>query len=147
MNIDRLYTLSQFVDLITDEEQNLELNIEYLHEINAVIAYNNFLKQPLKKEMFVNEIEKPHISQYQNEDGTNNIDGFDESYKTWKKSEKKVIFEDVEYKKQYNKGYQIHIDNLVISFIDLECSMPFRKTLRELAEENNGELKLKNVDI
>jgi len=69
MKIEKLYTLSQFVDYLDT------LNIKDFSEItmypitmtdmewtsacfHLTKKYNEFLKQPLKKEMFVNEIEK-----------------------------------------------------------------------------------------
>jgi len=49
MKINKLYTLSQFVDYtnktILNESKSLEL----------IVRYNEFLKQSLKKEMFENE--------------------------------------------------------------------------------------------
>ena len=53
MKIEKLYTLSQFVDLVQYSDGKEDI------PTLAIFDYNNFLKQPLKKEMFVNELEKP----------------------------------------------------------------------------------------
>lgn len=49
MQLTKLLTLSQFIDSIVDNGYNDSYNI------NKIIKYNNFLKQPLKKEMFVGD--------------------------------------------------------------------------------------------
>ena len=63
--------------------------------IILIFNYNKFLKQPLKKEMFVNEIEKPlfpNPNQIVNRDFMND---YDVKLKAWQEAEKKVIFENV----------------------------------------------------
>jgi hypothetical protein len=122
MKIDRLYTLSQFIDkLYYDGTINLET---FYYSIGK---YNEFLKQPLQKEMFVNEIEEPTLYHH-------NIDRkyYNNMLKVWQEAEKKVIFEDVDLKQ--------------ISF-EWETIKVLYPTLSDLAEAYSGKLKLKNIEI
>ena len=142
MKIDRLFTLSQFIDYLenfTEKEIIKILGLDQRcmsYEIesqlyNFVLSYNNFLKQPLRKEMFINEIEKPKISAYQNLDGTNDISQFDNDFEEWQEAEKKVIFEEIPVKHK-----------AMIS----ECIFQNCK-LEDVANYSNGQLELKNVEL
>ena len=54
MKIEKLYTLSQFIEHMETDKKRTDVE-----RLIRIFQYNAFLKQPLKKEMFVNEIEKP----------------------------------------------------------------------------------------
>ena len=53
MKIEKLYMISQFVTHMALSSCTVKQQWDYTEK------YNDFLKQPLKKEMFVNELEKP----------------------------------------------------------------------------------------
>lgn len=130
MKIERLYTLGQFVDLL--ENGNYSMNIDRSkYNLKAINWYNNFLKQPLNKNMFVNVMPKPTYSEDKISDG--------QATKSWKIEEKKVIFEDIEIR----VGEALIGDVIInLEFVDL-----IYPTLSDLAEATNGELKLKNVEL
>lgn len=126
MKIEKLYTLSQFVDLIREKER--DWNTKRLAALLNIYHYNDFLKQPLKKEMFVNELHFPIVEMYDN-----GID-FEKDVSLFKEAEKKVIFD---------LGFNIHFESInEFRYADVICD-----TLMELAEASEGELKLKNVEI
>jgi hypothetical protein len=157
MKIKKLYTLSQFIDYLesfTEKEIIKILGLDQRcmsYEIesqlyNFVLSYNNFLKQPLRKEMFINEIEKPKISAYQNLDGTNDISQFDNDFEEWQKVEKKVISDEVKLinKVLIWKSFEYKVlGGHFKSWDEIEQHM----TLEDLAEKTNGQLKLKNVEL
>lgn len=64
MKINKLYTLSQFVDLLQDSNYDIEPgDAEAFSDIVAerlglIYRYNNFLKKPIAREMFESENEK-----------------------------------------------------------------------------------------
>jgi len=128
MKIDKLYTLSQFVDYV---KQEISLSNRYL----LIEKYNDFLKQPLTKEMFVNEIEKPFEDdlKYQTvwlpdiNDFDTDYDAYNKDLKAWQEAEKKVIF---------------NIDELEFYNDDMS-----NLTMEDLAVYYDGELELKNVEI
>lgn len=145
MKIDKLYTLSQFVDYTH----------ELRHDVDDLILfawrYNDFLKQPLKKEMFVNELKEPigYIG-FGSEKAKDKV--------AWKKAEKKVIFdckkyilscETIEYDCGRVKiyGYDSTDDLLIVPNGGSGKWVGNMSTLSCLAEATNGELKLKNVEI
>jgi hypothetical protein len=131
MKIDRLYTLSQFVDLmysLPENECSTPLSLDLIH------YYNEFLKKPLKKEMFVNEITFSYAyGKYTYYDSEGNFS----TLKSWEVAEKKVIFENlVDYPKIIVlEDYSIPIESMG------------ELTLSDLAEKTNGQLKLKNVEL
>ena len=146
MKIEKLYTLSQFVDLVLkkQEESILPSNI-YL---GLIAGYNYFLKQPLSKEMF--------ISPY--DDGSIVPASLGEA----EKAEKKVIFDNFNYcdssTDYHNKGVKTnaifeHSGKICIITLpkyneyDSICVHYQIKTLHDLAEATKGELKLKNVEL
>ena len=137
MKITNLYTLSQFVDYLDSIQVALFMQWQYVKK------YNEFLKQPLTKEMFVNEIEKPKMSLILKEDHENHTNY--DRYKLWQEAEKKVIFEGRFSFKYYDDG-AIRIDLYDKVIIILQNG--FNKiTLGEIAEKTNGELKTKNIEL
>ena len=87
MKLTKGLTLSQFVDYI--KESNEDESAYHFSEIT--IDYNDFIKQPLKKEMFVNEIEKP-LAKDKDEHNSYNGLRYVEWVKAYREAEKKVIF-------------------------------------------------------
>jgi hypothetical protein len=144
MKLEKLITLSQFVD-------------KYCTQLANVRNYNNFLKQPLTKEMFVNPYEKPYVDNYK-------LDGvvtgtYQILLDKWQEAEKKVMFDC--YKNSDFRGsnrvtfdsedvyLDIEFDNFMcaISIINRDNERKEVKTYHDLAEATNGELTLKNVNI
>lgn len=121
MKIEKLYTLSQFVDMMAKRHHD-----EF---VGAVISYNVFLKQPLKKEMFVNEtrVEIPF------ETSTDKW--------LWQEAEKKVIFEGYIDKMMY------FVPSNGVSRQDTKYWLSNDLKLSDLAEATSGELELKNVEL
>lgn len=149
MKIEKLYTLSQFIDLVAshdkdskDDYYNNEIIIKeaygngYLvapYILDKIIQYNEFLKQKLTKEMFVNEFEKPekieHYLKY-GQFGSLLQSEYQECLK-WKEAEKKMI-----------------LGNNGIRYFALMCNYQEEgKTLHDLAERTNGQSKLKNIEL
>lgn len=153
MRIDRLYTLSQFVDYLNTEDAAYNFsdnNVNYMfdeHRWQCIEKYNKFLKQSLKKEMFVNEIEKPDESDYcdvegplyhgDHQTGSYDTEGYQRDLKVWQEAEKKMIFE-----KSYIDGRWLNIQGW-----DYELSKALTFDLNTIAEITNGQLKLKNCEI
>jgi hypothetical protein len=136
MKLDRLYTLSQFVD---KEHEELGWNTENVHK------YNTFLKQPLTKEMFVSSIEKPIQPENDSEKW---YEYFRILLPKYNGAQAKVIFDGWE---KDDQDFYIH-DNYVIDFDTYDYSyilftdVPDSfgiKTLHDLAEATRGKLKLK----
>lgn len=131
MKIERLYTLSQFIDLIENDE-----SLNYEDQSVLIFTYNDFLKQPLNKEMFVNDIKKPI------EESSLCVGGDrDQRWLKWYEAEKKVIFEG--FSKRMWDGGVLFDNDLLDIFIDISE----HKTLSHLADATNGELKLKNIEL
>lgn len=146
MKIDKLYTLSQFILMIRTK---IGQGLNYFEAVHLIFRYHDFLLQPLKKEMFVNEIEKP----IKNMGFWQSNEQYEEKFQAWQEAEKKVIFE------ESKRGWCE--DNLDVYEIgDLELCYNYHtkewhlgdeefliKNLSDLAEKTNGELKTKNLEI
>ena len=157
MKIKKLYTLSQFIDYLenfTEKEIIKILGLDQRcmsYEIesqlyNFVLSYNNFLKQPLRKEMFINEIEKPKISAYQNLDGTNDISQFDNDFEEWQEAEKKIMSDEVKLINQVLIWKSFEYKVLGGHFKSWD-EIGQHITLENLAEKTDGQLKIKNVEL
>lgn len=132
MKLEKLLTLSQFVDNIkqTKYELNSEVSIEtfFISNLGYIYRYDDFLNQPLKKEMFANDI--PVSIPFETSTDKD----------IWIEREKKVIFKDfstlhkggIACLKTENETYNIEISEW---------------TLYGLAQLTNGELELKNVEL
>ena len=97
MKIEKLYTLSQFVEYLYCEYDPEPGQFQTLEEhksecFDLTVNYMQFLKQPLKKEMFVNEIEKPESLKGFYETHPEGMKEEAEARKAWQEAEKKVIF-------------------------------------------------------
>lgn len=138
MKITNLYTLSQFVDYLDSIQVALFMQWQYVKK------YNDFLKQPLTKEMFVNEIEKPDKKEYGNFTShpylTEN-ELYELALETWQEAENKVIFEGASLR-LFGKTTMIDIDYLDVFIEENEF-----KNLHELAECYPGQLKTKNIEL
>lgn len=151
MKIEQGYTLSQFVDYATshnEEQWTCKEIIDFANSIDCYVGseiatkihdYNNFLKQPLSKEMFVNPVHDPM--------------GFGQIFEEWQEAEKKVIFEnsklgwceeglDVYEIDGFEIFYNHHTKKWFTSDEERELTC-----LGDLFEATKGQLKLKNVEL
>jgi hypothetical protein len=155
MEIKQGYTLSQmWKKIYSDKTLSLGEMVNYFNE------WDEFLDMPLKKEMFVNPIQKPKPVHFKDEHGIKDVCAFDEAYEKWQEAENKVIFDGwVAHDEDY---YVLHEKNpkrvLSIVFDDedvyltetndihtgLEISI---ETIGDLFQATGGELKIKNVRI
>ena len=149
MKIDKGYTREQFIDkLECDLDCNVILHNEEYDEIfmcHRIILYNDYLKQALNKEMFVNELKKPLKDNSSFHQGI-----YDSSFNEWKEAESKVIFKPIKHvikndnhififnnSELWTQDFEYwynEMDNLILNLGDL-----FGKT--------GGELELKNIDL
>ena len=163
MKIDRLYTLSQFVELVVKEISiktgiNLpgdinsgnvdEWSTMSLHALGDIRKYNNFLKQPLTKDMFVNDMKHPTLQYY-------DLMYYGCELDIWQEAEKKVIFKAMPTNKKdclniikdsvfsHFIGNKIYIENIHIN----SGRMLRVNTISELSEVTKGKLKLNNVEL
>ena len=159
MKIDRLMTLSQFVDYVKENKHQIS---EDLRNKNIRITrsniygwllcffykYNEFLKQSLKKEMFVNEIEKPKVFTELGilEQNIKEFVNIDSECEAWEEAEKKVIFEGLKYISNILYWTKNNKESKVLGghFAKIE---DIHMTLETLAEKTEGQLELKNVEI
>jgi hypothetical protein len=152
MKIEKLYTLSQFIDLCDDLYCKLEDSADVY--LSLIRNYNNFLKQPLKKEMFVNELNVVLKSDYGVDAPEFNTykypsECYEHDLLAFQEAEKKVIFEDVEYHNlQPSTAWNYYTVGGVKIIQDTNTSScVVNRTLNSLAEVTEGELKLKNINI
>lgn len=162
MKINKLYTLSQFVDLVTQSkdnhfcneevvshaEDNMETDLVVCAVAELIESYNNFLKQLIKKEMFVNRFKKP-LECYSSIGGSVER-AYYKKMEWWEESEKKVIFEDVEILPYSNQTvlFDIFVNKKFIARTRGDETWAFNNnTLSDLAEMTKGELTLRNVEI
>ena len=121
MKITKGYTLSQFVDKMYNL---IGINTEIVG-FDLICQYNDFLKQPLKKEMFVNELKMPCDMLF----GENPVKyKFEREF--FIEAEKKVIF----------KGYQnnpIDVKHILTCFSTIGS---FFENATEIIETQNIEL-------
>ena len=158
MKIKKLLTLSQFINYL--ESFTLDELIDnfglsrFEHEsivkfecYKLIIKYNEFLQQPLKKEMFVNRIRRLMES--------DDPVACELSYKEWQEAEEKVIFKG--WKQSNTFKYDILLDGVTrldfsnADFIQLTIhgkqNTILIRTLNGLAEKTNGELELNNIEL
>ncbi len=135
MKIEKGYTLSEFIDLIEEFHPIGEPDTgEYFQWL--VWNYNKFLKQPLRKEMFINEYDKP------NKKEATALKGKPSPFWTrWEESEKKVIF------KGYLDGDYYINNNIKYHFKDLLSQNKINGGLLLDLFQAKGELELKNVEL
>ncbi|MBR8535412.1 hypothetical protein KDU71_07555 [Carboxylicivirga sediminis] len=131
MKITQGYTLSQFVDI---------MKADGWKESDLIYRYNEFLKQPLTKEMFVNNKKCP-IAPCEN---------YQVKVKQFREAEKKVIFEDVRIEPytHHSPIKDLFVNNKFIARTDSLGNWNFNcTTLGDLFEATKGELTLKNVEV
>lgn len=152
MKIPRLFTPEQFKDYLKEKLPLKEGSINMIKAgrwdlMNSFLEYQ---KQPLKKEMFVNELEYPDKANYDFTDKNVTYNGkgypercYDHDLKAWQEAEKKVIF----------KGEFIHDDEFGIMIkesdgeyallIDEDCFL-YKRPISAIA---NMKLELQNVEL
>ena len=154
MKIEKLYTLSQFVDLMEQSTvgQMVAIFGKHYHKFIpiTIFKYNKFLKQPLKKEMFVNELEYPDKANYDFTDKNVTYNGkgypercYDHDLKAWQEAEKKVIFKG-EFMHDDEFGIMIkESDGEYALLIDEDCFL-YKRPISVIA---NMKLELQNVEL
>lgn len=149
MKINKGYTLSQFVELITShnkftDEASLNASQQKLY---LIYKYNLFLKQKPTKGMFINEIEKPkRYNEFMTKAsfGTFTSQELKECNEYYE-AEKKVIFKNQDnYTFNFNTGKLILFKNEGEKVIALGSKVD---SLAELFRLTNGELETKNIEI
>lgn len=151
MKIKKGRTLDQFVEFLYSEykaSHQVLINAHKAECFDLTVNYMQFINQPLKKEMFVNEKIKPK-SEPPFEIGQDH-----HNFIKWNEAEKKIIFKGFTKSQYYafnyvNNKYSINFENA--DFIKLEFqfnpSYIVIKTLSDLFQATNGELELQNVEI
>jgi hypothetical protein len=119
MKIDKLYSLSQFVDLMNEqyeEEKNKQPAFWFqslrciAEHHDLIIKYNEFLKQPLKREMFTNPKEYPIDIYYRPDEGCQKHpqECYESDMEEWQQHEKKVIFKQLLTQDYLNDYLKVH---------------------------------------
>lgn len=145
MKIPRLFTPEQFKDYLKEKLPLKEGSINMIKagRWDLMNSFFEYRKQPLKKEMFVNE-SKEYKDLVVKTGG---------QCEAWQEAEKKVIFKGFK-----DTGYgSVKNDRVEILFKRTCCLLDYTKsgimkskfieTLYDLAEATNGELELKNVEL
>ncbi len=137
--MNKLITLSGLIDEATTENDPIFRNDDEA-VFDRIVKYNNFLKQPLTKDMFVNQFE----SQFEENKG---VFSFMEAYQ---EAEKKVIFDGWSIDR---KGNFISSDHIMGSItLEISCndywSIVEYGTIEEFAQASKDScIKLKNVEL
>ena len=150
MKIEKLYTLSQFVDHI-----GFGGELGTTKTLAIIIKYNNFLKQPITKGVLVNGLVKPSCNnpKYLTPFGGQLRENkYKEDAIAFRRAEKKVIFKGAEatskgYVVVIKNKYSLEFDRNYVLFTDRELYSAYIESLRDLAETTKGELELKNVNL
>lgn len=134
MKIERLYTLNQFIEKLKDDG-----TLNNAEKFDLVIEYNEFLKQPLKIEMFVCGIEKLNIEEFKDRHfcPTGKCKAYFDYVNEYEEAQNKVIFKD---------KYSLSPSNEIIMIDINESEYYFHigiDSLHNIAEATNGQLKLK----
>lgn len=150
MKINRLYTLSQFIE--ANKYSQFAHITELAERLERITKYNTFLKQPLSKDMFVNETKDPGVFDESKDDDFGLVSAVhDQKLGKFRQYEKKVIFDDV--KKRIDRSVTaiilpLNIGNMKIgNLFDDGQFYTLYPTLHSIAEITNGELKLKNLEL
>jgi len=122
MKIEKLLTLSQFVDQNCNDIEDLPFPSAI---VDSVRNYNNFLKIPLTKDMFILNQPFELDSEHLNSPNSWSKDEIDE----WQEAEKKVIFK--------HPKEQGNVDIIILA----------AKTIGGYANAMDGEIELSNVEI
>lgn len=133
MKINKLYTLSEFIDNI----EILVPNPFWQMQLASIIRYNQFLKQPLIDSMFFNKFGHPTKEPTKPDYSINPKTIWED----WNTEEKKIIF------KGHVDEMKYFVSNNGVPRQDMKYWLLNDFTLYDLAEETKGELNLKNVEI
>lgn len=151
MEIKQGYTLSQFVDFIGNKKES---EIDTYKALKLILYYNELLKQPLKEEMFVNEVKFEECNLCGGTGSYHYGGSFGGSVQEAKcdcveirkailqEAEKKVIFENVESFRGIQAIITTGKNRAFKSFVITEY-----ETLGDLFQATNGQLKTKNLEI
>jgi hypothetical protein len=161
MKIYKLYTLSGFVEHIQTEGAALEFSEGYMNYIpdedkfEKINNYNEFLKQALTKDFFINPIDVKHVFV-----DCSILESARENRRQIEEAEKKVMFTLKERRiseswREYliPKGSDWMIEWCIFDRPEQDGRTRFTirnneiKTLHDLAEATKGELELKNVEL
>ena len=144
MKLNKLMTLSQFID--EEEYDDCLMEDSYMR----IVKYNNFLRTPIKKEMFVNELEKPKPIPELNEPHQSMLKLYNRLLPICKESEKKVIFKGLTYIKN-GASTIIKLPAGKIRFDDtgyiIYEQYHLIETLSHVSMITNGELETINLEI
>jgi hypothetical protein len=135
MQVEKLLTLSQFVEYLYNEwplTHHGLLNAAKAERFDLIVNYMQFLKQPLKKEMFVNAALSPGGLILRTK----------EAFSAWEKAEKEIIFKNIEDADIGASSYIQTTGGITIKFNALSCG-----SLHDLAEATKGKLEIKNVEL
>ena len=149
MKLTKLYTLSQFVDFITYEVADTTSA-----KMEAVIQYNEILKQKSEIGMFINPYEKPlHIFSDDPNPDKSKMYQNNPKVKEWQEAQSKVIFKGWEATDEFYLTYKnqtsIDIDDVEFWLESMDFGEYINQeinTLHDLAEATGGELEI-DVEI
>ena len=143
MKIPRLFTAEQFKDYLKEKLPLKEGSINMIKAArwDLMNSFLEYQKQSLKKEMFVNELEKPNRPETKHgncacDDCCNVSSWYLKKHSAWQEAEKKVIFIPKKH---------IELDGDGVWFSGYFRG--FGIWLHDLAEATNGELELQNVEL
>ena len=156
MKLEKLYTLSQFVDLMEQStvEQMVEIFGKQYHKIIpiTIFKYNKFLKKPIKEEMIVNRFgEKPDSSKIYTQGMSFDTD-YNVQIKKWQEAEDKLLFKGgkISWAEDYLTVYEI--GNIEISYNSIQDKWHTEDeefvltSIHDLAEATKSELTI-NLEI
>ena len=103
----KLISMTDFV--LEQSKRIMNVEITHLESHHQIVGYANFLKQPLKLEMFICSVPEPEIQGGYSEDGSF-IGGYDEKWiEEYYEAKDKVLFENYSVVKQ--STYSIVVDS------------------------------------
>jgi len=149
MKIEKLITLSEFV---CAQHTGTGLHSRLAKMYIDCYKYNSFLKQPLTKYMFVNPYPKPIEDDYKVTELGEELAcyQFSKDFDRWQEAEKKVMFEGVACVEEESIGLcKVYLNYIKIAHYWKrdDTWLCLYKTLHDLAEATEGELKIKNIEI
>ena len=105
----KLISMTDFVLNLDNEDLNEQ-------KIQSIFDYANFLKQPLKLEMFVPCDDDGNVLEYPDSIGVGNDFYYKRAYDQYEQAKEKVVFEGLEIKKNtdkiaYNSWLEFHFFN------------------------------------
>lgn len=136
MKVEKLLTLPMLIDAVD------AFPIKGVCQFYTVKGWNDFLKQKLVKEMFVNELERPKANKVYSR-GMSYL----EQVVAWQAAEKKVIFKNLQHHSlQPSTSFNYWTLNGVRVMHESNTGYyMMHGSLHDLAEATNGELEIKSV--